>query len=118
MGNTVAGAIWHKSSYSGSNGGGCVEVAGHPPGLVAVRDSKDPDGPALTFALADWQAFITSVKTSEPVLEISRPAVTPATSRCSGQVEASRFTAQRPWARVSLAWGAGPRGRATMRGGR
>ena len=45
MGNTVAGAIWRKSSYSGSNGGGCVEVADNLPGLVAVRDSKDPNGP-------------------------------------------------------------------------
>lgn len=62
MGNTVAGAIWHKSTYSGSNGGGCVEVAGNLPGIVAVRDSKDPDGPALTFTPADWRAFINSLR--------------------------------------------------------
>jgi hypothetical protein len=37
---------WRKSSYSGSNGGECVEVAGLP-GVVAVRDSKDPHGPVL-----------------------------------------------------------------------
>jgi hypothetical protein len=37
---------WRKSSYSGSNGGECVELAGFP-GMVAVRDSKDPDGPVL-----------------------------------------------------------------------
>jgi Domain of unknown function (DUF397) len=65
MGNTVAGAIWHKSSYSGSNGGGCVEVADNLSGIVAVRDSKDLDGPALTFTPADWRAFITSVKRGE-----------------------------------------------------
>ena len=68
MGHALDNIIWRKSSYSGSNGGNCVEVAGNLPGLVAVRDSKDPDGPALTFAPADWEAFITSVKTSEPVL--------------------------------------------------
>ncbi|MGH3275359.1 MAG: DUF397 domain-containing protein [Streptosporangiaceae bacterium] len=65
MGNTVAGAIWHKSTYSGSNGGGCVEVAGNLPGLVAVRDSKDPDGPALTFAPADWRTFTACLKRGE-----------------------------------------------------
>ena len=65
MGNTVAGAIGHKSSYSGSNGGGCIDVADNLPGIVAVRDSKNPDGPALTFAPADWQAFTTSLKRGE-----------------------------------------------------
>lgn len=65
MGNTVAGAIWRKSSYSGSNGGGCIDVAGNLPGIVAVRDSKDPHGPSLTFSPAEWRTFITSVKMSE-----------------------------------------------------
>ncbi|MBE1534687.1 hypothetical protein H4W34_004520 [Actinomadura algeriensis] len=37
---------WRKSSYSGPNGGNCVELAGLP-GAVGVRDSKDPDGPVL-----------------------------------------------------------------------
>jgi hypothetical protein len=54
-----------KSSYSGSNGGGCVEVADYLPGIVAVRDSKDPNGPALTFVPADWRAFTTSIKRGE-----------------------------------------------------
>ncbi|WP_433467940.1 DUF397 domain-containing protein [Spirillospora sp. CA-128828] len=39
-------AKWRKSSYSGSNGGNCVELA-RLPMMVAVRDSKDPDGPVL-----------------------------------------------------------------------
>lgn len=47
---------WHKSSYSGSEGGQCVEVATTPT-AVHVRDSKDPDGPALTFSADAWQAF-------------------------------------------------------------
>jgi Domain of unknown function (DUF397) len=65
MGHTLDNIIWRKSSYSGSNGGNCVEVAGNLPGIVAVRDSKDPDGPALTFAPAAWRAFTTSIKRGE-----------------------------------------------------
>jgi Domain of unknown function (DUF397) len=63
MGNTLAEAIWRKSSYSGSNGGGCVDVADNLPGIVAVRDSKDPDGPVLTFSRAEWWSFTTALKT-------------------------------------------------------
>jgi hypothetical protein len=48
--------LWQKSSYSGSEGGNCVEVAAHP-GAVHVRDSKDPEGPALTFSPVAWAAF-------------------------------------------------------------
>ncbi|MCQ4044336.1 DUF397 domain-containing protein [Streptantibioticus rubrisoli] len=48
---------WRKSSYSGSNAGQCVEVAACPT-AIHVRDSKDPEGPALTFAPAEWSAFL------------------------------------------------------------
>lgn len=65
MVHTIDNATWRKSSYSGSNGGACVEVADNLPSIVAVRDSKDPVGRALTFAPADWRAFITSVKSGE-----------------------------------------------------
>ncbi len=58
----LTGASWHKSSHSSANGGACVEVAGDGLGVVAVRDSKDPDGPALVFTPADWSAFIASLK--------------------------------------------------------
>jgi hypothetical protein len=59
----VTAAAWRKSSYSGSNGGACIEVAAA--GLaVAVRDSKDPDGPLLAFAADTWKAFAEQVKTS------------------------------------------------------
>jgi hypothetical protein len=58
----LAGARWHKSTRSGSNGGDCVEVADNLPGIVAVRDSKNPDGPALVFPRAAWQHFIESLK--------------------------------------------------------
>jgi len=57
-------AIWRKSTRS-ANGGDCVEVADNIPGVVAVRDSKNPDGPVLTFTPAEWQTFIDSVKTGE-----------------------------------------------------
>jgi Domain of unknown function (DUF397) len=52
---------WRKASYSSGNGGNCIEVAtaGH---AVAVRDSKDPDGPRLAFGPQAWQAFTAMVK--------------------------------------------------------
>jgi hypothetical protein len=59
------GAQWRKSSYSGDNGGACVEVARNLPGAVAVRDSKDREGPVLAFAPADWQAFTAAVRAGE-----------------------------------------------------
>lgn len=52
---------WRKSTHSGPNGGNCVEVAALR-GNVAVRDSKDPDGPVLTFRPATWRAFTTAIK--------------------------------------------------------
>jgi hypothetical protein len=57
----LTGAIWRKASYSTT--GNCVEVARNLPGLVAVRDSKDPDGSALIFTPDEWQTFTASVKT-------------------------------------------------------
>ncbi|MCM0677880.1 DUF397 domain-containing protein [Micromonospora phytophila] len=57
----MTGAQWRKASRSSTNGGACVEVADNLPGVVAVRDSKDPAGPALTFAPAAWRAFVAQV---------------------------------------------------------
>ena len=57
-------AQWRKSSYSG-NGGNCVEVATNMPGIVAVRDSKDPDGTALVLTPAEWQAFLAGARNGE-----------------------------------------------------
>jgi len=59
------GAIWRKSSYSGGNGGACVEVARNLPEVVGVRDSKDPDGAALAFAPDEWEAFTAGVRGGE-----------------------------------------------------
>lgn len=58
-------ATWIKSSYSGSNGGNCVEVAELPNGLRGIRDSKDPSGPSLIFTPTEWNTFIEGVKNCE-----------------------------------------------------
>lgn len=52
---------WRKSSYSNSQGADCVEVADLP-GIVPVRDSKNPDGPTLLFPSRAWAPFITALK--------------------------------------------------------
>ncbi|MFJ2028397.1 DUF397 domain-containing protein [Streptosporangium sp. NPDC087985] len=58
-------AEWHKSSRSNGNGGACVEVARNLPGIVAVRDSKDPQGPALVLSLDGWRSFTDGIRTGE-----------------------------------------------------
>ncbi|MFH8382658.1 DUF397 domain-containing protein [Kitasatospora sp. NPDC018058] len=55
---------WFKSSYS-SNGGQCIEVSNSMPGVVPVRDSKDPQGPALVFQADAWHSFVTAVRSGE-----------------------------------------------------
>lgn len=62
----LTGAIWHKSTRSGSSGGDCVEVADNLPDIVAVRDTKDKGtGPTLIFTRSEWDAFIGGVKDGE-----------------------------------------------------
>jgi hypothetical protein len=58
----LSSATWRKSSYSGGNGGNCVEVAVLPDARRAVRDSKDPDGRVLVFDTGDWLAFIRKIR--------------------------------------------------------
>ncbi|KOV32890.1 toxin-antitoxin system, toxin component [Streptomyces sp. XY431] len=55
---------WRKSSYS-DNGGTCVEVTAEFPGVVPVRDSKDPTGPVLAFPADAWSAFVAGVQAGE-----------------------------------------------------
>jgi hypothetical protein len=55
---------WQTSTYSGQNGD-CVEVARNVPGVVAVRDSKDRGGSALTFSPADWEMFTSRIRSGE-----------------------------------------------------
>ena len=73
----IGNVTWRKASYSGDNGGGCVEVgvwrkASHSGGkcvevastgqpLIAVRDSKDPSGPVMAFVPSRWQSFVLRV---------------------------------------------------------
>ena len=61
----LSGAVWKKGSRSnGSGGNNCVEVA-FLDDAVAVRDSKDRQGPALMFTQAEWTAFVGSAKDGE-----------------------------------------------------
>ncbi|MFD4654444.1 DUF397 domain-containing protein [Kitasatospora sp. NPDC058444] len=55
---------WFTSSYS-SNGGQCIEVSDSMPGIVPVRDSKDPEGPALAFPVDAWSSFVAAVRSGE-----------------------------------------------------
>ncbi|MFI9079247.1 DUF397 domain-containing protein [Streptomyces sioyaensis] len=60
----LTAANWRKSSYSNSDGGECIEIADNLPALVPVRDSKNPQGPALVFSATAWGSFVTAVKNS------------------------------------------------------
>jgi hypothetical protein len=60
-GDCVEVGTWRRSSYSNQNGGSCVEVADGVPGVVPVRDSKNP-GPALVVPADAWAAFVERVK--------------------------------------------------------
>ncbi|MGW2131999.1 DUF397 domain-containing protein [Streptomyces coelicoflavus] len=55
---------WRKSSYSGDQGGECLEVAETPHATVAVRDSKTPAGPTLTLAPAVFATFVDWARTT------------------------------------------------------
>ncbi|MGW3039371.1 DUF397 domain-containing protein [Kitasatospora sp. NPDC001159] len=61
----TADLTWRKSSYSGGEGGNCIEVASGLPGTVPVRDSKDPQGPVLGFNVEAWQAFVADIRSGE-----------------------------------------------------
>ncbi|MCX4990149.1 MULTISPECIES: DUF397 domain-containing protein [unclassified Streptomyces] len=62
-GNCLEVARWRKSTYSGASGGDCLEVAEGHPTLVPVRDSKNP-GPAITFGAEAWAAFVGHLRTT------------------------------------------------------
>lgn len=57
----LSGARWFKSSRSGA-GKECVEVAFLPADRVGVRDSKNPQGPALVFGAAEWRSFTAGIE--------------------------------------------------------
>jgi hypothetical protein len=58
---------WHKSSFSSdtNDGGGCVEVAFLPTGVVAVRDTKDRSLPPHRYSTTAWTAFLAGVRAGE-----------------------------------------------------
>ncbi|MEV6047266.1 DUF397 domain-containing protein [Streptomyces xanthochromogenes] len=58
----LTGARRRRSTYSNASGGDCVEVADNLPGVVPVRDSKAPNGPALIIPAGAWVPFVQAVK--------------------------------------------------------
>jgi hypothetical protein len=58
----LTSAIWRKSSYSSNGGVTCVEIASNLPGVVAVRDTKDRQGPVLVFSHDEWAAFLSGLR--------------------------------------------------------
>lgn len=64
MRTDLSGAQWFKSSRSGDKAD-CVEVAHLDAGMVGVRDSKDPTGPALVFTPGEWDAFLAGAREGE-----------------------------------------------------
>ena len=54
---------WRKASYSGTNGGNCVEAGTSIKG-VAVRDTADREGPTLTVKTGNWRSFIETIKSA------------------------------------------------------
>jgi hypothetical protein len=61
-GHDLSRASWLKSSFSNGQGGACVEVASNLLGIVAVRDSKDRNGPALAVSDRAWSRFTDAIK--------------------------------------------------------
>lgn len=61
----LSSAVWRKSSYSAHDGGECVEVARYLQGSVAVRDSKNPDGPVLICSAMEWRSLLRDVRNGE-----------------------------------------------------
>ncbi|NJP66604.1 DUF397 domain-containing protein [Streptomyces spiramenti] len=57
-----AATAWRSSTFSGDNGGDCLEVADGVPSVVPVRDSKAPGGAVLLVEHAAWSAFVAVVK--------------------------------------------------------
>ncbi|MGH3242474.1 MAG: DUF397 domain-containing protein [Spirillospora sp.] len=60
----MAGTTWRKSSHSSSQTQECIEVA-QAERAVAVRDSRDPDGPVLAFTPRAWSVFLSTLKRAD-----------------------------------------------------
>jgi hypothetical protein len=64
---------WAKSSFSHVNGN-CVEVTGLSTQMIRIRDSKNPEGPALLFTPTEWDAFLDGVRNGEFDRRLGRAA--------------------------------------------
>ncbi|MEV8340947.1 DUF397 domain-containing protein [Streptomyces niveus] len=65
LADDLTGAVWFKSSYSNDDNGQCVEGARLPGQAMAVRDSKNPHGPAFTLTGSTWTTFIHALADGE-----------------------------------------------------
>jgi hypothetical protein len=63
MAEPSTGRRWLKSSHSGQDN--CVDVCFGTPGVVLVRDSKDPEGPVLAFTRTEWNAFAAGIRSGD-----------------------------------------------------
>lgn len=61
-GSCLEMATWRKSTHSGGSGGDCLEVADGLPHIVPVRDSKRPEGPHVVFRARAWADFVGSLR--------------------------------------------------------
>jgi hypothetical protein len=61
----LTAATWRKSTYSNGSGGNCIEATTTPSGHPALRDSKDPIGPALLITASHWRTFLHAIKASD-----------------------------------------------------
>jgi hypothetical protein len=61
----LQGARWQKSSFSGNGNNNCVEVASLPTGEIAVRNSRDPNGPTLIYTQAEVEALIQGARNGD-----------------------------------------------------
>lgn len=61
-GDCLEVARWRKSTHSGGSGDNCLEVADGNPTIIPVRDSKNPRGPKLAFRPEAWSAFVAAIK--------------------------------------------------------
>ncbi|MEU8992835.1 DUF397 domain-containing protein [Streptomyces sp. NPDC048558] len=61
----IHNVAWIRSTYSSATGGNCVEVASLPDGGAALRNSRDPQGPALVYTREEMTAFVAGAKDGE-----------------------------------------------------
>ena len=104
----LSNATWRKSSYSGGNGGNCVEIAALPDHSRAVRDSKDPEGPKLVLAPADMADFHRGHKGRSLRPRLSRPEQLPHRAWWARWALTANWPGSRLTVRLAQRAGSGP----------